>query len=292
LAPLTMIAGDLSRRDSMAIVGFEGFSDFYPGLIAENLSAQGFAASEIKLDIPSLNARRLRSPIHLAQLFEQEKFRQEVCNALRGRIGTAKRVGFPAILGIDDAVAIQKQLEDQLGCPVFEIPSLPPSIPGIRLHNVFMNAIKKSGGRIFNGMEVTNVEVSSDVVRQIQTEAAARSMNHRANNFVLASGGILGGGITANQFGVIEETIFHLPSTGPASRTDWFSPQFLNPYGHPVFISGVVVNPEMKPIDHNDRTLYLNLQAAGTILAGGDFLREMSMDGVDLASAYSIVRSK
>jgi hypothetical protein len=68
------------------------------------------------------------------------------------------------------------------------------------------------------------------------------------------------------------------------------SRDFLDPNGHPVFRSGIAVNPEMRPIGLKDRTLVSNLQVAGTILAGGDYLHELSMDGVDLASAFVIAR--
>jgi glycerol-3-phosphate dehydrogenase subunit B len=101
----------------------------------------------------------------------------------------------------------------------------------------------------------------------------------------------LGGGIVADRFGNIRENIFNFPCVGPATQSDWFSPQFLNYSGQAVFLSGVAVNREMKPIDPLDKTIYDNLAIAGTTLSGGDYLREGSMEGVDLVSAYKIAGS-
>ncbi|MGH8874273.1 MAG: FAD-dependent oxidoreductase, partial [Acidimicrobiia bacterium] len=50
LAPATMTAGDLRRRGAMVLVGFRGFADFHPGLIAANLAERGVPAREVVLD--------------------------------------------------------------------------------------------------------------------------------------------------------------------------------------------------------------------------------------------------
>jgi glycerol-3-phosphate dehydrogenase subunit B len=283
-----MTAGDLTSKEPIAIVGFDGYLDFFAGLIADNLSAQGYVTKEINLNLQGIKSRKLKSSIHLAMLFESKEFREEVVVSLRNQLGTVRRVGFPAVLGLENSTKIHQELEDQLGCKVFEIPTIPPSIPGIRLHNLLVKAIKESGGRVFNGMEVVQTETSGGEVRSILSEAAARLLRHRANNFVLATGGILGGGIVAHEDGGLAERIFHLPCVRPTSRLDWFSQQFITSPGQAVFRTGIVVNREMNPIDPNEQVLFKNLQIAGTTIAGGDYLREKSMDGVDLVSAYKI----
>jgi anaerobic glycerol-3-phosphate dehydrogenase len=44
----------------------------------------------------------------------------------------------------------------------------------------------------------------------------------------------------------------------------------------------------MRPIGPKDAPLLENLFIAGTVLSGGDYLRELSMDGIDLATAFRI----
>jgi len=100
LAPETMIAGDLHKRDPMLIVGFEQFPDFCPYLMTDNLNAQAIFASDVILDLPSLRKRKVVTGMVLARLFDTPEFRAEVVEALKPKLTNAGRVGFPAVLGL------------------------------------------------------------------------------------------------------------------------------------------------------------------------------------------------
>jgi len=288
LVPETMIAGDLRRRDPMLIVGFDGFQDFYPGLITENLMRQGIPANEIILDLPSLRKRRFVTPIIMARLFDTEEFRAEVVAALKPRLGVCDRIGFPAILGLEWSMQAKQDLEKGLNCPIFEISTLPPSVPGIRLHNLLLKVIQKNGGRVYNGMQATAYESENGRVTALWSEAAARRKYHSARTFILATGGVLGGGITGDQDGNVREMVFNLPLSTPIERLDWFKPLFFDPSGHPVYQSGTRVNSILQPTNNNGRSVFANLFATGSTLAGGDFLRERSLEGIALATGFKV----
>jgi anaerobic glycerol-3-phosphate dehydrogenase B subunit len=290
LAPETMIAGDLRRRDPLLIVGFEQFRDFYPGLIAANLSRQGFLANELVLDLPCLRTRRFIDPSILAQQFETDEFRDEVVAALAGRLGQSRRVGFPAVLGLRNALAVKRDLEARLGVEVFEIPGLPPSIPGIRLHDLLLAAIESAGGRVTNGMLAVAAEGQAGRIAAVWTEAAARRLPHRAETYILATGGFLSGGLAGEESGALRETVFNLPFAAPAGREVWFNRDFLDPSGHPVFRAGLRVDSAFRPLDRTGQAAWSNLHAVGAVLAGGDFLRERSLDGVALATGFAVGR--
>ena len=72
--------------------------------------------------------------IELAHAFEQADFRHQVINAVKSKSKGFSRVGFPAVLGIQQHREVVADLEKQLGKPVFEISALPPSVPGRRLY--------------------------------------------------------------------------------------------------------------------------------------------------------------
>ncbi len=288
LAPETMTAGDLTRREPMLIVGFEHFRDFYPELVADNLLEQEVLARSVRLDLPALRDRRFVTAPLLADLFERADFRQQVAEALRPKLGSAARVGFPAVLGLRRAVEVKHDLEAMLGREVFEIPSLPPSVPGMRLHNILVEAIQRQGGEVLTGMEAVRADAANGQVQAVWTEAAARLKPHRARTFVLATGGLLGGGIVAEPDGTLREVIFGLPVEGPHERVQWFRLDFLTPAGHPVYSSGLAVDEHFRPVDADGAPVYTNLFAAGTTLAGGEVVRERSFDGVALATGYAV----
>ena len=288
LIPETMITGDLRLHDPMLIVGFDGFPDFYPGLIVENLKGQDIPANEIVLDLPSLRNRRFVLPLILARLFDTEEFRAEVIAALKPKLGECDRIGFPAILGLERSKEARQDLEMRLNCPIFEIPTLPPSIPGIRLHNLLLKVIQKNGGTVYNGMQAAAYESENSRINGVWSEAASRRKYHPAKNFILATGGILGGGITGNPDGNVHEMVLNLPLTSPIEHHDWFKPHFFDPLGHPIYQSGIPVNSMLQPLNKRGQVVFSNLFAAGTALAGGDFLRERSLEGIALTTGFKV----
>jgi glycerol-3-phosphate dehydrogenase subunit B len=288
LAPEMMTAGDLNSDAPMLLVGFRQLADFYPHLAADNLSQQGVPAGHMTLDLPALSDRNFTTSVILANLFEQAAFRREVAEALKPHLGPAERVGFPAVLGLERAMAVKRDLEAALERPIFEIPGLPPSVPGIRLHAILVRAIEESGGRVFEGMEAISAEGENGRVTAVYTEAAARRRAHRFGRYILATGGILGGGLVADHQGRLSESVFDLPVQAPDSRLDWFRQDFLAGEGHPVYRAGLTVNEHFQPLDGGGRPAYENLYAAGSILAHCEVIRERSFEGVALATGYAV----
>jgi len=290
LAPETMIAGDLSSEESMLLVGFEGYHDFIPNYAAANLAAQGFRASAATIAPPSIRSRRRVDAMILAHLFDQAEFRAEVAQALKPYLGSESRIGFPAVLGLKNPIEVLRDLESLLGRRVFEMPGLPPSIPGIRLHNLLVSEIQKAGGRVENGMEVVAFSVEKGVennqINSVWTESAARRTPHPARHFILATGGFLGDGFIVHHTGYAHEAIFDLPIQEIPPQGEWFQPSFFPNQGHPLLMTGIGVDGDFRPVDQHGKAIYENLAVIGSSLGDGDFIRERSLEGVALASGF------
>lgn len=288
LAPETMIAGDLRLKTPMLVVGFEQFNDFFPELIADNIACQGRPARGVTLDLPSLRQKRFVTGRVLASSFESAEFRQELVLALKSRLLGVARIGFPAVLGMKNSVEIKRQLEAQLGLPVFEIPSLSPSIPGIRLHNLLVQEVERLGGRVYDGMQALSASTEGRQVNVIYTEAAARMKPHQARLFVLATGGLLGGGFQAEYTGRARETVFDLPLSSPVDRLAWFQDRFLTAQGHPIYQAGPTLARDFRPLDDAGQPAYENLFLVGGALGNCDPIRERSLEGLALATGYVV----
>jgi glycerol-3-phosphate dehydrogenase subunit B len=272
----------------MLIVGFQHTYDFYPNLVAANLSQQGIVADHALLDLEPIRERRFVNAPLISKMMEQPAFRAEVVAALKPHLGRAARVGFPAVLGMEQAVTVKKALEAELGRPVFEIPGLPPSVPGMRLHRILTGEIGERGGRVFDGMQVVAAEHEAGRITAVHSEAAARRRAHRFGRYILASGGILGGGIQTDYSGAVHEVIFDLPLVAPEGRARWFRQQFLGHQGHPIYAAGLDVDEAFRPLDRVRKPVFANLYAAGTILAHNEVIRERSFDGVALSTGYTV----
>jgi len=291
LAPMSMLAGDLSDPSPMMIVGFDQFLDFYPALIADNLNVQGYFAKDITLDLKSLRARKFITGIVLARLFDEQEFRQEVIDNLKTKLGNISRIGFPSVLGLNKTNEILRELESSLGVKVFEIPGLPPSIPGIRLHNLLVKEIEKLHGVVYSGISVTHADIEDNHIKNVHSDAAARQISHPAKYYILATGGTLGGGIIIYQNGYAKELIFDLPVKSPLLLSARFNDQFLSQESHPIHTNGVTVDFNLHPLDDMDQILFHNLYAAGNIIGNCDPIRELSMEGIALATGFKIGES-
>lgn len=291
LAPSTMVDGDLRNKESILVVGFTGYLDFYPHLIAENLQRRAIPADAQMLNLASLSSKKFITSRVLAECFENQTFRSEVIRELKEHIlpateASIKRIGFPAVLGIRNSAEIQQELEDELGMVVFEIPTLPPSIPGMRLHQILVHEIENHGGCVYSGMEVIGASSRQNRINAVYSEAAARFKSHVADTYILATGGFLGGGIIQSQRYHPIETIFDLPVSYPKDHHPWFEDEFLSSRGQPLFQAGIRINSQFQPADEKGHILYENLYIAGNLIYQCDALLERSIEGVALVSGY------
>jgi len=288
LAPRAQLAGDLGRKKPILIVGLRGMRDFYPELIAENLSKQGHAARAAFVPLDLITERRDSNTVQLASALDDATTRVILGKALRELAHPNERIALPAILGLNAHAQALNDLSTITDTEVFEIPTLPPSVPGIRLNTAWHRHLQKLGVRVDVNMKVTAFHAENGCIQYVESETSGRPLKHRGDVFVLATGGILGAGINSDHTGRTWEVIFDLPLFAPAQRADWFRARFFDAQGHPVFCMGVRVNRDWQPVDEHGRRVYANLFAAGGILAHADTLRERSLEGVAIATGTAV----
>lgn len=290
-APQAQLAGDLRHGEPMLIVGLRGLVDFYPELIAENLNKQGHRARAAFIPLDLITDRNNVNTAQLAHALDAADRRRRLGTELKRLVQPGERIGLPAILGMDQHAAVMRELQVATGAPVFEIPTLPPSVPGIRLNTAIRRKVERLGVRVDINMDVKGFHAEEGRVLWVESETSGRPLKHSARHFLLATGGILGGGIQSDHTGNVWETIFHLPLALPATRGEWFRPQFFDPSGQPIFRSGVAVNRSLQPINTDGSQVYTNVWAAGTLLAHSDPILERSLEGIAIVTGTAAAES-
>ena len=203
----------------MLLVGFGGWRDFDPALAAGMLGARG-----IHVALPGVEGPWDLSPTELAYRFDDPAFRAEVARQVRGRLQGETRVGFPAVLGLHDPQVLP-DLNSQIGCPVFEIPTLPPSVPGTRLFNTLKGWLLRHGARVQIGHPVLRPVTGNDGrLRGVAVASAGRETIVRGDAFILASGGLYGGGLRSDDRGRVWEPIFDLAVSADSDRAACSAP--------------------------------------------------------------------
>lgn len=290
VVPGTMAGGDLRPGGRFVYVGFRSLKDFYPAYLAENVAraATGLegpvTARGVELDLTA-RGNADASTLAFARCTDDREFRKELIRELQPLVEPGERVGFPALLGLSDPVGVAEELQDALGCTVFEVPTLPPSVPGIRMFAALKEAISERGGRVVLGTAAAGGRAAGGRLEAVVTRAAARTTTYSARSFVLATGGFASRGLSMDSFGTIRETVLDLPLSGvPTSGEPRFLPRYFDP--HPISRAGVAVDDELRPVGPDGRPVYENLHVAGATIAGAEPWREKSGNGISLATGY------
>lgn len=286
VVPETMAAGDLRDGGPVCVVGFRALKDFHPALLADNLgrSRIGAGARAAELDLvperrPDVNA------LEFARALDDAAFRGEVIAQLAARLRPDERVAFPAVLGIADPHGAWAALEHGLGRPVFEVPTLPPSVPGMRMFAILREALRRAGGSVVLNNVVTGAEQAGGRVTALRTRVGLREERRGADWVVLATGGFASGGLELDSRWTARETALGLPVTGvPSPGEERFRPDYFG--DHPMGRAGVAVDRELRPVDAAGERVLENVLVAGATLAGAEPWREKSGDGLSLATGH------
>jgi glycerol-3-phosphate dehydrogenase subunit B len=285
VVPETMAAGDLRAGGEVCVVGFRALKDFHALLLADNLARiRGVRARGRTLDLVP-EARADVNALGFARAFDDPAFRRRVVAQLAHRLGADERVALPAVLGISDPHRAWAELQDGLGRPVFEVPTLPPSVPGMRVFATLRERLRRAGGRLILNVVVTGAQRAGHRISALRTRTGLREVDHGADWVVLATGGFASGGLDLDSSWVARETALGLPLRGvPARGSERFRSHYFDP--HPIGRAGVAVDGDQRPVDPAGQRVFDNVLVAGATLAGAEPWREKSGDGVSLATGY------
>lgn len=268
-----------------AVVTVEGMKDVHPGLIISQLQRYADYADkefmEAVLPCPVEHAHRNITPLDIARHVETP----EGLNWLEKSLAPYARLYpvllLPPICGMAHSQQIWNQLCSRLKVKIVEMVSIPPGVAGLRLREVFKKALNAAGVYTVESAEVVRADVEEGTCKALYTLTSSGECGWEADSFIIATGGLLSGGI-ATAPGQAWESIFRLPLEAPANTEDWSSS---NIFGSSFFASmGVKVNSDLKPLDADNNVVLANVRFAGRVLGGYDFAAEKSGHGVALST--------
>jgi glycerol-3-phosphate dehydrogenase subunit B len=286
--PKSVAPGLASSAGDMLLVGFESLTDFDAPVAADHLEAAGvpFDVRGVTLPFPESFRADAKLTRYAKALDRDESVsagtvRSVLADAVLDELGDATRVGFPAMLGDDHDEAVRDELADRLGVPVFEIPTGPPSLLGLKLEDILFDALDEAGVRISSGNPAVDFEASNGRIETVIVDQKHRMTPYEADQIVLATGGLVGKGLDSDREHVTEPVFgCHVPH--PEDRYDWSE---LEAFGEHAFARfGVVPDDELRPTDADGESHFENLRAAGGVVGGADVAREKSASGVSLAT--------
>ena len=281
----------LARARRILVAGVHGLRDCRPALIVSQLRRYRDWADKdfVPLMLPSpLGAtHRSLSALDLARLVDRPQGRDWLIQNLRKHAGQCDAVLLPPICGSRADASIWHELNQAVACPLVEMLSIPPGVGGLRLRDALLRELRRHDFELVENARVIRATTDEKRCTSLTALAAGQERRHTARAFVLATGGILGGGIELAP-GSARESVFKLDIPVPSDVTLWSEPEI---FGNHVFSRlGVRVDGEMRPQDDSGQAWYDNIFFAGRNVGGYDFATEKSGHGVALATGWQAGR--
>lgn len=290
LVPPGLRAEVLARSKTIVLMAPEGMKDFFPRVVKDNLEKE-FPQGKVEIYPFQVSAfapwQQGGIPINgleFARFWRTEEGMEALEKLLDSvarniRAGEKSAVIFP---GFSRSFAKPLQeLLTQFPFPIVEMTDMPPAFGGEILYDALKRKFKDFGGEIILGSGVWKVDTQGKIGWQVWVRSKGRDTNYQAREFVLATGGIFGGGIEATPEGV-KEKVLGLPLFVPE---DWTRAEFLGeqPYAR----LGVEVNAELRPVDPQSGEILLeNVRVVGRSIAHWDPWVEYCGAGVSLATGW------
>ena len=295
LAPVSMAGADLRAGGRFLAVGLAGLKDFFPRLLADNLvraEIPGGASISARHAEISASPRPGRADVAgqvYARALDERPFRASLAQALRGLAEPGETILVPAVLGLARAGEVWDDLQERVGAPIAEVPTVPPSAPGMRLAAELAGALRRAGARVVTGPEAVGCEGAGGRIGGVLVRDAARTRVLAADAVVLATGGFAAGGIELDSHGGLREVVLDLPVSGPPDGVAPLSERHLD--HQPLMASGVAVDDSLRPVGPGGDPVWDNLRAAGSVVAGAEPWREKSGEGIAIAGGYRAARA-
>ena len=278
----------------IAVLGIEGYHDFQPQLLAANLVLNPqFAHCEVTsgfLNIPQLdelrqNAREFRS-VNIAQLLEHKLAFNDLVSEIIESAQGANAVLLPACFGLENQ-EFMNALRDATKLALFELPTLPPSLLGMRQRIQLRRKFESLGGLMINGDSALNAHFEGDRVHCIKTRLL-EDEEIIADNFVLAAGSFFSKGLVS-EFDKIYEPVFESDIIGvegfnDKDRFSWTNHRFANP--QPYQSAGVAINEHCQV--QKCGQFLANLYATGNVIGGFNALELGCGSGVAVVTALAV----
>jgi len=264
------------KNQEISIVEFENHKDFHSELIAKSIKKIAKSIEIIKIQQPDDSKNSDSSSLAIS--FDNLASSENYFNSLKKRLNkNSSIVIFPAVLGLNKYIKVIQTAEKILNKKCVEAPTLPPSIPAIRL-NLDLEKEVMEHNNLHKGSVISKAKIENNKCLYL-IDNFERIFN--ADAFVVSNGGVLMGGIKVYSNGDIRENIFNPKIQNNNHLLKDKSSESLNA----LQTSGVLTNNKLNPFLDDD-SIINNVFYTGRNLANWNPSTEFSGEGISIASGW------
>jgi glycerol-3-phosphate dehydrogenase subunit B len=201
------------KTGNVVIIGFQEITDFKPEYIKGNLQKE---RPELTIDAITVrlgkSSLRTMTQLDAARLLEQKEIRASVIQQIKSKmseqsIKQPKLFVFPASLGVGQWRTVLSDFRDSLGSAITEAPGMPPNATAIRLNDVLVKEAVRTGIRFYTDTIVAGSNLERNQVQSLVVKSTGKTSNLEGLNFIIAGGGVLGGGLEVTAEGLKEQIL-------------------------------------------------------------------------------------
>jgi glycerol-3-phosphate dehydrogenase subunit B len=203
----------IPNKGNIVIVGFNEIVDFQPEFLKGNLQKvrPDLNIHTMKITLGKQSQRTL-TQLDVARILDEKDGRAYCLYQIKKEITTQKLDNIdlfimPSCLGLKNWQAVYNQFESELHSKITEAPGMPPNTTAIRLYEVLRREALKLGVRFYLDTEVRGCTIDSGKLTDLTVHTSNRSSKIESRHTIIATGGILGGGLEVTPAGLLETTL-------------------------------------------------------------------------------------
>ena len=264
------------ENQEVSIVEFENYKDFHSELIAKSIKKFTKSTEIIKIKQPDISKNSDSSALAIS--FDNLENPENYFNNLKKRLNkNSSIVIFPAVMGLNKYIKVIQTAEKILNKKCVEAPTLPPSIPAIRL-NLDLEKEVMQHNNLHKNSFISKAKIENKKCLFVKDNF---DRTFTADTFIVSNGGILMGGLKVYSNGDIKEKIFNPKIQNNNHLLKEKTSLSLNA----LQTSGVVTNKKLNPFSDNN-SIIKNIFYTGRNLANWNPSTEFSGEGVSIASGW------
>lgn len=194
MAPHSLWKGDPRGLANVVVAGIEAMSGFDASFVAERLTLHSrqmelnTSYRSVVVKLPGDRQHALTAVEVADHVDRDPAYRDALVAALKDVVQDAELLIIPGILGMKSGDDDIRQFEEDIGCPVCELSTMPPSVPGLRLLQRFERRLIELGVEVCAGFSVQELCLENDQCTGIILDTPGRPRRIPADAVVLACG--------------------------------------------------------------------------------------------------------
>lgn len=285
LVPAESGVAALRTAKSILVISVKGFRDCRPQLIVNQLKRYPAWADRtydtLALPQPFPEKGRSLNALDLAHFADMPEGVAWLERHLRDVGKKSDLALMPPFLGARPDSPIRARIEDLLGCPAVEMLSIPPGVGGLRIRAALVDTLIERGVEFYENAQAIAADMKDGRCQAIRLKSTGRETWLPGKSFVLATGGVIGGGLLLDQ-GKAVDAVFGLNAPVPANVDEWTEPEIFGQH----LITRLGIRTDQKLMVPELSNVYF----AGRILGGYDWASEKSGHGVACCTGWQAGR--